>query len=247
VTRPGPRGGAACNARGAARRSGTAAQHQGADSGCGGAERTGGEPPQWLRKGGASGKGVILEDAKTLADYGLDYTMGMFEVRHVTAMSPASPPAAAQSARQRRTTAAFRAAEAGAEALRRRAQYLWVDSAENQERFKDEYEKVSCLGNAAKDRRPPCRRLARPLTAAPPGAGAVLHHLAPRLPQLRPSRPERRLKRQGKRAGRRLAVCAALHRVTTPLPATQRAESQQPSSRLAAGRAAAQRRLQRLR
>ena len=45
----------------------------------------------------------------------------------------------------------FRAAAAGAEARRRRrAQYLWVDSAENQERFKEEYEKVNALSSAAR-------------------------------------------------------------------------------------------------
>ena len=48
------------------------------------AERTGGAAPQWLRKGGAGGKGIILEDDKTLAECGLDYTMGMFEVRQRT-------------------------------------------------------------------------------------------------------------------------------------------------------------------
>jgi hypothetical protein len=39
-------------------------------------------------------------------------------------------------------------------------------------------------------------RRRRPLTPAPPAAGAELRGVAPRLPQLRQSRPERRLKRK---------------------------------------------------
>lgn len=107
ATRPLPRGGAACNARGAMRRAGATPRRRVAHCACGGAERTGGAPPQWLRKGGAGGKGVILEDAKTLADYGLDYTMGMFEVRvdprHVSSVArrPLRAPAAAALAASR--------------------------------------------------------------------------------------------------------------------------------------------------
>jgi hypothetical protein len=48
---------------------------------CSRAEHTGGAPPELLRKGGGAGKGVVLEDGKTLAECGLDYSMGMWEAR----------------------------------------------------------------------------------------------------------------------------------------------------------------------
>lgn len=38
-----------------------------------------GEKPQWLRAGGSK-TGVVLEDDKTLASYGLGYSMGPWEV-----------------------------------------------------------------------------------------------------------------------------------------------------------------------
>lgn len=37
--------------------------------------------PQWLRKGGGGGKGVILADTATMAECGITESMGLWEVR----------------------------------------------------------------------------------------------------------------------------------------------------------------------
>jgi hypothetical protein len=106
------------------------------------AERTGGALPELLRKGGAAGKGVVLEDSKTLAECGLDYSMGVWEARQRQRRARGSVVRARthpwREKRERASADVIVICSSPAHAR----QHLWVDSQENQARFREEYEKA---------------------------------------------------------------------------------------------------------